>query len=455
MALFRRGKWYWTDFSINGQRYRLPLQTTDWREAQRQEKKLIAQAQSGKITQPGRALARLAFSVALERFLSFRLPRLAPKTIQTEQERSKPLITYFSVRTVQSITTDDILCYIADRKQAGISNATINRERDLLRGVLVKAQRWHALDPDVLRPLKVEGGIGKALSLAEKLRLLKVAESRPEWQIARLAATLTLNTTMRAGEIRGLRWRDVDLINMALTVRRSKTEAGKRVIPLNIDAWAAVLELRARSKLLFSREPEPEWFVFPHAEGLHNPDPTKPMSGWRTAWRNLTHLIQCPACGQKQKPAVVCANEQCKADIHEVKSPTAGLRFHDLRHHAITELAEGQASEQTIRSIAGHVSLKMLEHYSHIRLDAKRAALNALSNRPQRSGYVTSNGTNESATASLEPQVSENIGGRDRDRTGGLLVANEALSQLSYSPTSSKLILANVVNLANTPLTIR
>ena len=27
------------------------------------------------------------------------------------------------------------------------------------------------------------------------------------------------------------------------------------------------------------------------------------------------------------------------------------------------------------------------------------------------------------------------IGGADRDRTGGLLVANEALSQLSYSPT--------------------
>jgi hypothetical protein len=29
------------------------------------------------------------------------------------------------------------------------------------------------------------------------------------------------------------------------------------------------------------------------------------------------------------------------------------------------------------------------------------------------------------------------IGGRDRDRTGDLIVANDALSQLSYSPTSS------------------
>jgi hypothetical protein len=29
----------------------------------------------------------------------------------------------------------------------------------------------------------------------------------------------------------------------------------------------------------------------------------------------------------------------------------------------------------------------------------------------------------------------EGVGGAERDRTAGLLVANEALSQLSYSPT--------------------
>jgi hypothetical protein len=132
--------------------------------------------------------------------------------------------------------------------------------------------------------------------------------------------------------------------------------------------------------------------------------------------------------------AAVCSNEQCKADTHEVISPTAGLRFHDLRHHAITELAEGQASEQTIRSIAGHVSQKMLEHYSHIRLDAKRTALDALSRTSGRAGYVTNNATKGAEGGEANAQLTEKIGGRDRDRTGDLLVANEALSQLSYSP---------------------
>lgn len=55
-------------------------------------------------------------------------------------------------------------------------------------------------------------------------------------------------------------------------------------------------------------------------------------------------------------------------------------RPHDLRHHAITKLAESQASEQTIMAIAGHVSQEMLEHYSHIRLEAKRKALASLDN---------------------------------------------------------------------------
>ena len=55
-----------------------------------------------------------------------------------------------------------------------------------------------------------------------------------------------------------------------------------------------------------------------------------------------------------------------------------GLRFHDLRHQAITELAEQGHSDQTVMAIAGHVSPKMLNHYSKIRLDAKRKALDEL-----------------------------------------------------------------------------
>ena len=45
------------------------------------------------------------------------------------------------------------------------------------------------------------------------------------------------------------------------------------------------------------------------------------------------------------------------------------------------------------------------------------------------------------------------LGGADRDRTGGLLVANQALSQLSYSPKSASCMVGlGRVELPTSPL---
>jgi len=63
------------------------------------------------------------------------------------------------------------------------------------------------------------------------------------------------------------------------------------------------------------------------------------------------------------------------------------IRFHDLRHACITKLAESQASEQTIMAIAGHLSRRMLEHYSHIRMAGKRAALDAIAAVPKQAAF--------------------------------------------------------------------
>ena len=432
MATYKRGDWWWSDFAVNGVRYRVPLDTTDWREALSKEKQKIAEAEAGKLTPSSQKYARLAFSEAVDRYLADRLARIQPKTAQAERERARQLKKYFGSTPVARISADSVLAYIAERKQAGMANGTINRDLDVLRGVLKRAKRWHMMADDI-RPLAVGENVGRALAHDEKVRLLRVATSKPEWQNARLAAQLALNTTMRGCEIRGLRWRNIDLIERVLAVRRSttKTKAGERIIPLNLDAWAVILELRERAKLLFGAEPLPDWYVFPHAEGSAKPDPTKPMSGWRTAWRNLTRAIHCPTCGRLQKPGTTCRNNGCGAEITGVRSSTHGLRFHDLRHHAITELSESQTSDQTIMSIAGHVSPKMLAYYSHVRMDAKRKALDALSDRGSGRSYVTKNGTNSPDEDVPSSQLIERIGGRQGIRTPGLLVANEALSQLS------------------------
>jgi hypothetical protein len=56
-------------------------------------------------------------------------------------------------------------------------------------------------------------------------------------------------------------------------------------------------------------------------------------------------------------------------------------RWHDNRHTLVTELSESGAGDEVIMSIAGHVSRAMLSRYSHVRMEAKRRALEEIAAR--------------------------------------------------------------------------
>jgi hypothetical protein len=179
MALFRRGKWWWTDFSVNGQRFRQPLDTTDWREARAEEKRRITLAETGRLTVTSQKLARVAFSEAAERYMADGKTRWAPRTIQTERERSRPLVAFFGAAELRKITAESVRAYMAKWKSEGISNRTINRERDFLRGVLKQAKRWHLVAEDA-RPLPSHEAIGRALQPVEDSRVqARVAGGTP------------------------------------------------------------------------------------------------------------------------------------------------------------------------------------------------------------------------------------------------------------------------------------
>jgi integrase len=280
MALFKRGKTWWTDFSVNGMRFRLSLETTDWREAQSREKEKISQASAGKLAPSNQQFARLALPEAVDRYLADRRAYVAPLSHRSESDHARPLCEYFGTTAVARISAESILAYIRYRKEKGISNTTVNMEIGILRRVLKRAKRWYFVG-DEIPHLPERKDIGRALAPDEKLRLLRIASSRPEWGIAYLASVLALNTTMRGCELKQLRWRDVDLIDRMLSVRRAvtKTDAGERVIPLNDDAMAVVLRLRERAKQSFGDALSGDWHVLPHAEGKSKPDPTRPMSG--------------------------------------------------------------------------------------------------------------------------------------------------------------------------------
>jgi len=165
---------------------------------------------------------------------------------------------------------------------------------------------------------------------------------------------MALNAGMRDKEIRTLTWAQIHFEKNFLAVGRSKTEGGEgRTIPLNSALLPVLLEYADWYKEKFGAR-RPEWYVFPFGK----PQPTDPA-------RHVTTL---------------------KTEWTKIRENTGVKgRWHDNRHTLVTELAEGGAGDQTIMDIAGHVSKQMLKHYSHIRMEAKRRALESIVRKPVQS----------------------------------------------------------------------
>jgi integrase len=380
MALVKRGKTWHTHFVVNGQRFRQSLGTSDWREAQANEKQLIAEASEGKLTANSTALARLPFGQAADDYMSARKLELAPASQAKEKQLLVQLRIYFKQEPLKAITAKRITDYRTWRAEQGVGPATLNAELGILRRVMKRAKLWARVADDI-RPLREPSTIGRALTEEDKQRLLKTAVMRPEWETAYLASILCLNTTARGCELKALQWSDIDLFARTLTIRTSKTAAGERVVPLTDVAASALARLRRRAESFGPVEPShyifaafvPKFtFSGKRVIGYNVTafDPTTHVKSWRSAWRTLTKKAGLP-----------------------------GFRFHDLRHCAITQLAEGGTSDSTIMAIAGHVSRRMLERYSHVRMEAKRNAMEALATSTKTAGYDTNHDTNVMAVS--------------------------------------------------------
>jgi len=244
-----------------------------------------------------------------------------------------------------------VIQYQSDRLEEKTAPKTINEEVGFLLRILgetgdvIRAR----LRKKKMLKLKVRRTVGKAYTAEEKERMLAEARKARSPHIY-LALTLALNAGMRDAEIKRLTWSQINLEKHFLVVGRSKTEGGEgRTIPLNSAVLPVLAEYMTWYKEKFGSMPG-EWFVFPFGKPQPT-DPTRHVTTLKTVWNKIRENARVTG------------------------------RWHDNRHTLITELAESGAGDQTIMDIAGHVSKQMLKHYSHIRMEAKRAALESIVKR--------------------------------------------------------------------------
>jgi integrase len=351
VSVYKRGDVWWYKFRFAGQVIR---------ESSKSESKTVAKdaerARRRELEESWNQIKRRKlpplFSVASTDWLKTRTG-IASSTERSYKLAISQLTRNFGKQLLCDISGEDLAAYQTRRKREEVSNRTVNLELGVLRSILRRYRMWGAIAADV-DFLKESPSPGRALTHSEETALLD-ATSKSRCRSLYPVVMLALNTGMRASEIRGLTWGQVDFFGKSLMVGKSKTTAGTgRIIPLNPRAVAVLTHWRG----LFPGA-QPEHYVFPHEKyGLAGNDrklcayeivPTEPMHRWKVAWESAR------------------------------KTAKVSCRFHDLRHTFISRLAESQASDSTVMALAGHVSRAMMERYSHIRMDAKRRAVDDLS----------------------------------------------------------------------------
>lgn len=229
-------------------------------------------------------------------------------------------------KLITAISSKDIASYKVER-QKEVTSASVRRELNLLSSLFKTAKNeWgiSALNHPVTAVKRPSDSVARdrRLTPTEKEQLL--AESlRTGCQQLHLAIFIALNTGMRQGEILKLKWNDIDFGRNQITVRDTKNGLN-RVI---------VLSSALRGVLVNARQSE-EKLV------------TITASGLQQAFRKLTTRLQ----------------------IHN-------LRFHDLRHEAISSFFEMGLSVPEVQLMSGHRTLDQLMRYSHSSLQNIKSKL--------------------------------------------------------------------------------
>lgn len=236
------------------------------------------------------------------------------------------------------LTSAHVAQYRDDRLKT-VSGSTVRKELALLAHVLkVACDEWcvRIATESVKAVRKPPAGRGRDRRLKpEELGQLKNALRSCRNPIVEQVFLFALATGMRRGEALSLKWRNVDLHNRTALLPLTKNGEA-RVVPLS----PAALSVLAR--LNDARQQPPE------ALAAGSCDSVFPISAnaLRLSWERVKR----------------------RAGITD-------LRFHDLRHEAISRFFEVGLSVPEVALISGHKDARMLFRYTHLRADAVAAKL--------------------------------------------------------------------------------
>lgn len=208
----------------------------------------------------------------------------------------------------------------------GLAVATINRRLSAVSAVLTEAMGWDWIktNPARIKRLTEDNERERLLTPAEQKRLLAACRASDEPHLYAFVVC-AMSSGARAGELLGLRWKDVDLEHGVARLTKTKNDTG-RAVPMRGHALQLLQAMKEEAKVVDLHGDD---FVFKNATGF------APFY-YRKAWQE------------------VIAAAKLK-----------DFRFHDLRHLAASHLAMAGATQRELMEVLGHKSAQMSKRYSH------------------------------------------------------------------------------------------
>lgn len=289
---------------------------------------------------------------------------------QHVNEHIRPLIGGLKLTAV---TTPRVYAFIEELKEKGRSAETSRRAVQSLGRIFRYAKGRGLVGTNPVADVKLRRSkrdkARVVIPTKDELRAI-ITAAAGRWRPLLITAIFT---GLRASEIRGLRWSDVDLKRGVLTVAQRadawkqigapKSEAGTRDVPLA----SIVINTLREWKLVCPRGDLD--LVFPSGAGNVEHHPNIINRGW-----NPTQI----AAG------VVVYEDGTDRDGNPIKIPKGKFNFHALRHAAASMFIESGMTPKRIQTVMGHSSIQVtFDVYGHLFSDdeADRRAMRTIEER--------------------------------------------------------------------------
>jgi len=274
-------------------------------------------------------------AAALKRYLEEVTPSKRPSTQRSEAIRAKSLQRHLGRYSLAGLTPDIVASFRDKRLNEGKSVSTVRLELALLGHLYTVATKEWGLGlvynpvANIRRPSPGHGR-NRRVTWKEARRLLKSCDSHSNPMLGWIVR-IALYTGMRQGEILSLTRDQIDLDRRIVRLNETKNGSA-RTVPLS--KRAARVFKKALSHHIQTVNSDLVFYGEPGRDGKRRPYRINKV------WTNALE----------------------RAHIQD-------LRFHDLRHEAISLLVERGLSDQEVAAISGHKSMQMLKRYTHLRAE--------------------------------------------------------------------------------------